>query len=165
MWKQIWRLLVFLLTLIIPTHYKPIRADSSEIRGLKPLLHVIELVLSDFNEKWLIQANQAYKYFTDEWKFIGWIFMINTGVNNFNSPMRLSKQTLRRFFLLLFNCDNFHKNNWSGFHSEKGAHAAFVSPCDTGSVTLLETLFFESADPVWARHSRVLVTNQYVIMS
>ena len=73
--------------------------------------------------------------------------MINTGVNNFNSPMRLSKQTLRRLFLLLFNCDNFHKSNWSGFHSEKGAHAAFVSPCDTGSVTLLETLLLRVRRP------------------
>ena len=153
MWKQIWRLLVFLLTLIIPTHYKPIRADSSEIRGLKPLLHVIELVLSDSNEKWLIQSSVQVFYW---WMKIYLVDLHDQhGGKHFNSPMRLSKQTLRRLFLLLFNCDNFHKSNWSGFHSEKGAHAAFVSPCDTQAVSRYSKHFsFESADPACEHGTR-----------
>ena len=41
-------------------------------------------------------------------------------------------------FLLIFNCANAHKSNWSGLFSEKGAQAAFASPFDAGRVTLLD---------------------------
>ena len=66
--KQIWRILVFSLTLIILA--KPIGADSSEIGGAQAVFAPVTRFVFRFQRKMAhIEAYQVYKYSTDEWNF------------------------------------------------------------------------------------------------